>query len=142
MKNNLFFRLVQKRMHENSFIKYSGIELMEAGENEGKLSLEVEAKHLNPNNRIHGGVLMTMADSAMGLALAYLNERISTVDLNYHFLRPAFEGDIVVCEAETVKAGRTMAFTEAKIWVEDKLIGIASASFIRMGKKIIEDDDE
>ena len=86
------------------------------------MSLTLEEKHMNPNGVVHGGVLTTLMDEATGHAIVTIRglEVMAeaphvTVDMSVSFLSGARLGDELVCEARTLRLGRSVAFAEAEI---------------------------
>ncbi|CAF0854230.1 unnamed protein product [Adineta ricciae] len=75
--------------------------------------LDIDEKHLNRNDTLHGGMLTSLTDSVSTLALE-TNERkpskSASVELSVSFLKAAKKGETLVIDAETVKLGRTLAF--------------------------------
>src|SRR5438094_627644 len=62
-----------------------------------RFELAVEAKHLNPNGVLHGGVIYSLADSAMGAALfAGLapGEDCATLEIKMNYLAPVLGGSV------------------------------------------------
>lgn len=78
----------------------------------------VEARHLNINGVVHGGVYATILDSAMGGAVVTIlgeNEVTATTSLYVEFLRPAREGQTLRAEGRLVRRGRHLAFVEGNL---------------------------
>src|SRR2546421_11107152 len=73
--------------------------------------LEVDpARHGNPMGTVHGGVLCTLADSAMGMAYAATlgaDETFTTLELKINFLRPVWRTTLTAT-ARVVQAGRSV----------------------------------
>lgn len=92
----------------------------------------VEDGHLNPNGVVHGGYVMTMADTAGGAALRSLNEPVATVDFNYHFLRPVNVGQEIVASSEVVKWGQTFIAMEIRLTADGKQVGMATGTWARL----------
>lgn len=103
----------------------------------GRAVIEVETgdDHLNPNGRAHGGLIATIADSAMGLAhISTLNEgeQSATVELKVNYLRAAGPSRLRAT-GTVVKNGRTLAYVECDVLDgEGRLIARASGTFIRL----------
>jgi uncharacterized protein (TIGR00369 family) len=76
--------------------------------------------HLNPLQTVHGGVLTTLLDSAMGCAVHTTlpaDELYTTVELKVNFLRPVLpEGDALRCEGRVLHRGATIALAEAQLF--------------------------
>ena len=52
--------------HENSILDFLGVEIVPTDDGCARLELKVKPHHSNPYGILHGGVLTTMADTAMG----------------------------------------------------------------------------
>ncbi|MCI4348941.1 MAG: PaaI family thioesterase [Thermoplasmata archaeon] len=86
------------------------------------VSGKVEARHLNVNQVVHGGVFVTILDTAMGGAVVTLldeNESTATTSLYVEFLRPGREGQILRAKGEVVRRGRHLAFAEGNLFDGD-----------------------
>ena len=62
------------------------------------IGLRIEEKHLNTRGVAHGGMLVTLADSALGIVIASLRtppQPMVTVNLTADFADAAKEGDWV-----------------------------------------------
>lgn len=99
------------------------------------LALRIEPKHLNTRGVAHGGMLMTLADSALGIALAMsqpIPRPMVTVNLGADFLEAAHDGDWVEARVDIQKVGRRLAFASCQLWVGQKRILRASGVFSRV----------
>ncbi len=91
-------------------------------------------EHLyNPIGTVHGGVLATLLDSAMGCAVhSTLPAGVgyTTVDLAVTYLRPVTrDSGRLRCEAEVIHAGRTVATARAQLVDgNDKLCATATTT--------------
>lgn len=100
-------------------------------------AFRVEEKHLNGIKIIHGGMLMTFADSALAAAVRHVSGRSSvTIKMNSEFLSPAREGDWVESDVEVIRSTRTVAFVRGDLKVGNKVIFKADAIFhyVRAGR--------
>jgi hypothetical protein len=82
---------------------------LRAGERDGRARLELDAaeRHLNPAGTVHGGVLATLVDTAMGGAVRSTtdgSEIPATSQLSVVYLRPGSPGRLLV-SAEVRKKG-------------------------------------
>ncbi len=115
-------------MRDPSAVPTSGIMEMLGGrvdsldEGVSVMSLTLEEKHMNPNGVVHGGVLTTLMDESTGHAIvtirgpeAMAETPHATVDMSVSFLSGARVGDELVCEARTLRLGRSIAFAEAEV---------------------------
>jgi acyl-CoA thioesterase len=102
---------------------------LEAGRSE--CQLHVEEKLLNPYGVVHGGVISSLADTAMGGALYSRmseNERCVTVEMKVVYLQPVTSGSLE-CTAEVVHRSRKLGFVEAEVKNGDRNVARASATF-------------
>src|SRR5205823_2638990 len=83
-----------------------------------RVELVVLRQHLRSLNIVHGGVLITLLDSAMGMAastLASPGQGVVTVQLNANFIRPVGEGETLVATGELEHSGRRTAVARGEV---------------------------
>jgi acyl-CoA thioesterase len=95
--------------------------------------LEVDDRHLNPNGIVHGGVVFTLADTAMGRAtMAVLSEGqiCASIEVSVRYLRP-IPGGRLVATASVLRAGRRIVHLECSIIVDgdDRPVAVLQGSF-------------
>jgi acyl-CoA thioesterase len=79
--------------------------------------VEITDDLLNPNGSVHGGVIFTMVDTAMGkAAMSVLDEGqlCTTIEIQIRFLRPAMSGHLEA-SIDVVKPGRKIIHLEARV---------------------------
>lgn len=86
-----------------------------------RLSLKLDDRHTNPQGIMHGGVITTLMDEAVGAVIAsargadaMATAPHSTVEMNVSFLAAARPGDDLIVEGRVLKLGRSVAFAEAE----------------------------
>ena len=86
-----------------------GIRLLSVAEGEVQAELEVRDEFLAPNEFLHAGTVVTLADSCCGMGcIASLPEGtagFTTVELKTNFLRSAKAGERLRCEARLAHGG-------------------------------------
>ena len=86
----------------------------------------------NPGKIAHGGVVFTLADSAMGAAVFMMlqpGQRSVTAELKLNYLAPV-AGGTVTATANVVKRGNRLAVVTAEVRDDrDRLIGLAQGTF-------------
>lgn len=106
----------------SAFTAYMGVDLEEASD-EGyvRLSLSTEHRHTKLDGRVHEGVVLTMMDSALGMAIrlkrgpeASEREPHATVDQNSSFIRAVQPGDKLIVEGRVKEAGDVVVSGEAE----------------------------
>jgi len=99
------------------------------------IAMHIEEKHLNIRGIAHGGMLVTLADSALGIALSMSRtppQPMVTVNLSTDFADSAHPGDWVEAHVDIQRVGKRMAFANCYLHVGDKRILRASGVFALM----------
>lgn len=96
---------VEKHVRElythNSFMNLCGIEIVSIECGVARVGLTIDAnKHTNLNDKLHGGLLVTLMDNATGIAAASIGKRVVTVSTTVNFLKGAGVGDYIEAEAK------------------------------------------
>lgn len=85
------------------------------------VSIDAQEQHLNPHGTVHGGVLATLADIAMGAALNAAtgpDDAPVTVSLVVTYLEPAPQGRITATGTIT-RQGKRITIAEAAMTSDD-----------------------
>lgn len=96
------------------------------------LALLIEEKHTNIWGIAHGGLLVTMADTALGYALARATDppqNLVTVSLNSDFLASPKPGDWLEAHVKVIKTGSRMSFGECQLKVGERIMLRSSGVF-------------
>jgi uncharacterized protein (TIGR00369 family) len=107
---------------------------------EGKdlvLGLRAERKHCNARGTVHGGILATLADVALGYTMAFSSETpaaLVTANLTLDFAGTAKIGDWLETSVDIQRQGSRLSFANSYITVGDQRIVRASAVFLRSGE--------
>src|SRR3954447_6518569 len=74
------------------------------------IELDVDERFWNPMGTLHGGILVDIADAAMGLAYAAAlndDESFTTLELKINYLRPFKEGHLKAVGARGIRLQET-----------------------------------
>jgi acyl-CoA thioesterase len=113
------------------FTTHVGLKIEEAAQGRARLTLAIEDIHRNGTGVAHGGVLFTLADTAMGAALYNSlepGEICATIEIKIGYFKPVFDGTLV-CEAALLNKGKSIASLEATIHNGEQLVSKASGTF-------------
>lgn len=108
---------LRDRLQDSEFYRWAGVELIDASPGVVEIAFEANTQHLNLQGLVHGGILATLADTAMGLAVRTVLEpgrRHVTVQLGIEFLSPGRPGKITA-RGRSVKIGTQLGFAEADV---------------------------
>ena len=111
------------------FAERIGAAVEDTGDGSARIAFEVRDEHLNPAGTLHGGVVATLVDTAMGQAVRTTTgegEVPATSQLTVTYLRPGTPGPLVVtgrlrtrgahltvCEADVEQDGEALAHAVA-----------------------------
>jgi acyl-coenzyme A thioesterase 13 len=98
------------------------------------VGLRVLEKHANARGGAHGGLLLTLADIALGYTAAFSSEppiSLTTASMSADFMGGAKCGDWVEARVQVEKIGGRLAFANAHLVVGDESIARVSAVFAR-----------
>jgi uncharacterized protein (TIGR00369 family) len=96
------------------------------------LGVRIERKHTNMRGITHGGMLVTLADSALGRNLGLSrtpHQPMVSVSLSTDFLGSAHPGDWLEAHVQVRKHGSRLSFAECFLTVGDKPIVRTSGVF-------------
>ncbi len=112
---------LRDRLQDSEFYRWAGVEVIDASPGVVEIAFEANPQHLNLQGLVHGGILATLADTAMGLAVRTVLEpgrRHVTVQLGIEFLSPGRPGRITA-RGRSVKIGTQLGFAEADVMNAD-----------------------
>jgi len=101
-----------------------GIKVRDIKESHTLLEMDVDEHLHNLSGTMHGGVMVDIADAAMGIAVASTlkpEEDMTTIELKMSFMRPHIKGKLFA-EGSIAKRGRRVAFTEAVLTNSEKKV--------------------
>jgi uncharacterized protein (TIGR00369 family) len=108
-----------------------GARISEAEPGRVVVELMTGPQHRHGGGVVQGGVITQIADAAMGMSLATLQEdRVwnTTIELKINFLRPAIEGRLRAV-GRVIEMRQTLLFGEADVLDDhDRLIATASST--------------
>ena len=110
-----------------------GMRFSGAGEGWAELSLRATPGTHNPYGIVHGGVWLTLADAAMGAALATVvgqELQVITVQSEFRWLR-ALSGETMRARAEVLRRGRAVSHVSVELVdAEGAQLGRGSGSYV------------
>jgi uncharacterized protein (TIGR00369 family) len=106
------------------------------------VALRVAAHHLNIQGLAHGGLLTTLADSALGINIAIARGRRGaqvTVSLTADFLSTAREGDWLEAHVTITRMGKRLAYANCDLRVGGRHVLRSSGVFAFVEPNLSED---
>jgi acyl-coenzyme A thioesterase 13 len=102
-----------------------------AGADGAVLGVRVQERHLNRAGTVHGGLLATLVDAAVGRAVRTTagREGAATVSLTTDYLGPAGPGDWLEARTEVERVGGRLAFVDCSVRSGDREVVRARAVY-------------
>lgn len=111
------------RLPKPPIAELMGFEGIEVDDGRAVFAVMPEEYHYNPLGLVHGGLAMTLLDSAMGCAVQTTlpaGTGYTTLESKVNFARPMTrDTGRVICEANVVHRGRTVATAEGRVFAEE-----------------------
>ena len=102
------------------------------------LGLRLAKPHTNSRGLIHGGLIASLADNAMGYSCAQAmgwNASLLTISLSVDYAGSAEIGQWLAVECEVIRTGSTICFAQSLIKADDVVIARANGTFRAVPKK-------
>jgi uncharacterized protein (TIGR00369 family) len=126
------FNYLQKSIKETAYYKLLGIELQELAPGSAEFRVAAGQEHTNPMGLIHGGLMTSIVDAAMGNAVRSLGIKGVTADMSIALMAAARPGDTIIARGKVLKSGKNLIFTEALVYVGETLAGHSKATFFKI----------
>lgn len=109
------------------------------------MALRIEERHTNIRHIAHGGLLASMADTALGVVLSHTRtppQPMVTVNLTTDFIESARPGDWVEAHVDVIRVGGRLAYGNCFLMVGERRILRASGVFALMKPVIPQEGSE
>lgn len=95
------------------------------------VALRLAKPHTNAHGLIHGGLIATLADIAMGYSCGYQSgaTQLVTIGLAVDYVGGAKVGQWLTVEPDVIKTGSTICFAQCLVKADDVVIARANATF-------------
>ncbi len=122
-----------KSINDIPMLQTLGIRLVEIGETHAVMEVRVSEMHRNYFGGAHGGLIATLADTVCFFARPLLpsGRKVTTVNLNLHYVRAAALGDLLRARSEILHLGRRTVSLAVRIENDSsELIAHGSATLL------------
>lgn len=114
--------------------KWLGLKVIDAADGTATVDMTATEDMANHSGFVHGGMISTLADSAMGRSVHTLKPAVTramSFDLKLNFVNAAKIGETLRATGHVIHAGRRTVVTECRIDGKDgRLVATASATFV------------
>lgn len=95
-----------------------GMQIETLQDGKGEVKIKVDSRLMHAQKIVHGGLIFTLADTAMSMALLSVlppGTRFSTIEAKINYLLPVRSGELLA-EATIIQQGRSIAVLEATVY--------------------------
>ena len=121
-----------------AFAELLGARRADMGEGSCRFELTADSRHLNPHGVVHGGVVYSLVDYAMGGALTSRlapGERCATLEIKINYTAAAGAGPLRA-DARVVDRTTRIGVLEARVTDgQERLVALATGSFYIQGPR-------
>ena len=141
MEKTVIMKMLNGEIPLPEIARSLGAKVIEVLPDQGLLSMEYEvgSGFTNPAEQIQGGILASMLDDTMSLALlSTYDENVfaPSLELKINFILPAFPGKFIGL-GKVLAKGKSVCVLEGDLWQNKKRVARASATALII-KKITE----
>ncbi len=109
---------IRQSTHDSGYFRLLDMHIENALDGVGAASIQVDARLMHAQNIVHGGLIFTLADTAMSMALLSTlppHTLFSTIEAKINYFLPVRTGELMA-EATIIHRGRTIAVLEATVY--------------------------
>lgn len=102
---------------EIPFLQTLGISIRAIGDTHAEMTVTIDERHLNYMGGAHGGLISALIDTVSFFPKPLLpsGRKLTTVDLNVSYIRPAMPGDVLSARSELLHLGRRTASLATRV---------------------------
>lgn len=128
-------KVVSGELPESPMGAHAALHVVSADAGEVSVRCTPDESHFNRIGSVHGGLMCTLLDSALGGAVhttVPAGTGFTSIDINVSYLRAVFpENAPLVCNARVTKPGRRVVFAEGEVIdARGKTVATATSTFL------------
>lgn len=123
-----FYAAIRERINsDNHFLQSSRMRVCDVRDGFATVEMDVDEQILNIYNKVHGGALFSLADTAAGAASFTCGRESVTLSASINYIRPGTGGKLTA-HATRISSGRTTGVYEVFIYNDQEKL-LCSALF-------------
>ncbi len=136
--SDLHEQVVSHMMNHDAFSRWLGIEVLELKEGYSKIKMTIREEMTNGFYVTHGGIIFSLADSALAFACNNRNNLSLALECNISFLKQVNVGDELTADAKEIHNGRsTGVYSINVINQNNQLVALFKGTCFRTGKNLV-----
>jgi acyl-CoA thioesterase len=110
-----------EKVQDIPFLKTLGVSVREIAEKHAEMTVTIDDRHLNYMGTVHGGLISALIDTVCFFPKPLIPSglKLTTVDLNVSYVKPALKGDTLVARSELLHLGRRTASLTVMVTDQD-----------------------
>lgn len=112
--------VVEQMLSNDAFSQWLGIEVLVSEAGYCKLSMTIREEMTNGFGVCHGGIIFSLADSALAFASNSRGSISMALENNINFTKKVSTGDVLTAETEEIQNGRTIGVYKVRISNQDE----------------------
>ncbi|PWN06453.1 PaaI family thioesterase [Rhodohalobacter mucosus] len=128
--------IVNRMMKDDAFSRWMGVSVLEVREGYCKITCPVSEQMLNGYRVTHGGILFSLADSALAFSAATYGRVSLAIDNSISFTKKSTAGDRLVAVSECINLTHKTGLFEVRVLNEkEDLLAVMKATVYRTGEE-------
>ncbi|MEX0647129.1 MAG: hotdog fold thioesterase [Balneolaceae bacterium] len=136
-KNTIPYKIVSYLLKEDPFSQWMEVKILEASEGYCKIECPVKEKMLNGFAVTHGGIVFSLADTALAFASSTYGRVSLAVDNSISFMKKTEPGDILTATAQSIQLSYKIGHFNVRVHNKDNsLIAEMKGTVYRTSEEI------
>ncbi len=137
-QDQLANKIALKIIADDLFGQWLGVELVAIKEGYSKILLRIKPEMINAIGIAHGGIVFSLADTALALACNGRNKASVTLESAINFIKPVYENDTITAETTEIHNGQSTGLYQITITNQaGSKVAVFKGTCFRTGKAIV-----
>lgn len=135
MQREAIIQAVKNLYEHNAFMHHCGIQIKSISCGKAVVELKVNpAIHTNLNDKLHGGLLMTLVDNSTGIVCASIGKKVVTVSTTVSFIKGAPAHALVEAQAEIISQHDGVFTVKVQVYNtnENQLLAVSTSTMLEI----------
>lgn len=130
--------IVSFLLKNDPFSQWMGVDILNVRKGYCKLCCMIREEMLNGFSITHGGIVFSLADTALAFAAATYGRNALAIDNSISFTKKTIPGNSITAESRTVNITHRTGLFEVRLWNEDEdIVAFAKGTVYRTDNEII-----
>ena len=137
-QDQLANKIALKIIADDLFSQWLDVEIIAIKEGYSKILLRIKPEMINAIGIAHGGIVFSLADTALALACNGRNKASVTLESAINFIKPVYENDTITAETTEIHNGQSTGLYQITITNQaGSKVAVFKGTCFRTGKAIV-----